>query len=368
MPSAQRVTRKASAGFNSDDERWAAVAARDRLADGAFFYSVSTTGIYCRPGCSSRLPRRQHVRFHATVEAAKARGFRPCKRCQPDGAGLLERHGAAIAKVCNMLDAAVTVPTLETLAEAAGMSAFHFHRIFKAATGVTPRAYAAARRSNRAREALTRHDTVTTAIYESGFNSTGRFYAKSGEILGMSARAFRAGGAGETIRFVTAECSFGCMLVAATARGVCAIALGDAPGPLVEDLHSRYSKATLLGEDAALRRWVHEIVAHIDVPTRALDLPLDVRGTAFQLRVWQALSRIPAGSTASYSEIAKRIGAPGSARAVARACASNTLAIAIPCHRAIAGDGGLAGYRWGLERKKALLEREAQPARRLRKR
>jgi AraC family transcriptional regulator of adaptative response/methylated-DNA-[protein]-cysteine methyltransferase len=281
---------------------------------------------------------------------------------------LLERHGAGIAKACEILELETAVPKLETLAQAAGMSPFHFHRVFKAATGVTPRAYAAARRSMRTREALVRHDTVTAAIYESGFNSNGRFYATSGDMLGMSPRAFRAGGAGETIRFVTAECSFGWVLVAATAKGVCAIALGDAPGALVEDLRSRYSKAMLLGEDATLRRWLRQIIACVDEPARGLTLPLDVRGTAFQLRVWQALSRIPAGSTATYSEIAKRIGAPGSARAVARACASNTLAIAIPCHRVIAGDGGLAGYRWGLEKKKALLEREAQPVKRLRKR
>src|SRR6266849_151600 len=313
------MTRKEtdSPPFASDAERWAAVQRRDRDADGVFFYSVRTTGVYCRPSCAARLARRENVRFHASCEEAEAAGFRPCKRCRPNEAALAVRRAAAVAKACRLIETAEEMPNLDALAGSAGMSRFHFHRVFKTITGVTPKAYAAARRARRVREALPRSSTVTEAIYGAGFNSSGRFYAKSEQVLGMTPTRFRSGGSGAAIRFAVGECSIGSILVAATDKGVCAILLGDKPEALV----------------------------------RELELPLDVRGTAFQQRVWEALRRIPAGSTVTYSQIAKRIGLPSAVRAVAHACATNAIAVAIPCHRVVRNDGSLAGYRWGVERK-----------------
>ena len=343
----------------SDEERWAAVVSRDRAAGGEFVYSVKTTGIYCRPGCSARRPRREHVRFHATCEEAEAAGFRPCRRCRPDGPSVAERHTGAVAAACRLVETAEEMPTLDALAASAGMSRSHFHRIFKAATGCTPRAYAAARRAERMREALRRDGTVTDAVHDAGFNSNSRFYAASSEILGMSPASFRRGGPGETIRFAVGECSLGAILVAATAQGVCAILLGDDPDALVHDLEDRFPNAGIVGADPEFEALVARIVGFVEAPALGIDLPLDIRGTAFQHRVWRALRDIPAGATATYREVAERIGSPGAMRAVARACASNPLAVAVPCHRVVRNDGTLAGYRWGVERKRSLLEREA---------
>ena len=352
----------ATSRFRSDDERWAAVADRDARAEGEFFYSVSTTGVYCRPGCPSRRPRRGHVRFHASREEAENAGFRACRRCRPDEPPLAERHAEAVAAACRLIDEAEEMPALDALAAAAGMSRFHFHRIFKTATGCTPRAYAAARRANRMREALRGGGgTVTDAVYDAGFNSGGRFYAASREILGMAPATYRRGGAGESIRFAVGACSLGTVLVAATAKGVCAIALGDDPDALVHDLEDRFPRAELVGGDPEFEALVAGVVGLVEAPALGHDLPLDIRGTTFQQRVWHALRDVPAGATATYGEIAERIGAPGAARAVARACASNPLAVAIPCHRVVRTRGGLSGYRWGVERKRALLDREAAP-------
>ncbi len=350
--------------FTNDDERWAAVAGRDRDAAGAFFYSVATTGVYCRPGCPARRPRRENVRFHRTRAEAERAGFRPCARCRPDLPPLAERHAGAVAKACRLVESAIDSaeepPGLDALAAAAGLSRFHFHRVFKAATGITPKAYAAAHRARRVRDALNEGGgTVTEAIYDAGFQSTGRFYAASPEVLGMTPSAFRGGGAAETIRFAAGACSLGSVLVAATARGVCALLLGDDPDALVHELEDRFPHARLVGGDAEFERLVARAVGLVERPALGLDLPLDVRGTAFQQRVWQALRAVPSGSTASYRQIAERIGAPGSARAVAGACAANPVAVAIPCHRIVRNDGSLSGYRWGVERKRALLEREA---------
>ena len=327
--------------YSNDEERWAAVVRRDRGAEGLFYYSVRTTGVYCRPSCAARLARRENVRFHSSCEEAERAGFRPCKRCRPNEAGLAERRAAAVAKACRLIETAEETPDLETLAESAGMSRFHFHRVFRSVTGVTPKAY------------------VTEAIYGAGFNSNARFYATSSEVLGMTPTDFRSGGAGASIRFAVGECSLGSILVAATDKGVCAILLGDEPGALVRDLEDRFPKAKLIGADAGFEQWVAKVVGFVEAPALGLDLPLDVRGTAFQQRVWRALREIPAGSTASYTEIAERIGAPKAVRAVAQACASNAIAVAIPCHRVVRTDGALSGYRWGVERKRALLEREA---------
>ncbi len=346
--------------YTSDDARWAAVVRRDPAADGSFYYSVRTTGVYCRPSCGARLARRENVRFHATCTDAERAGFRPCRRCRPNEAGLTEQHAAAVARACRLIETAEELPSLEALARAARMSRFHFHRVFKAVTGLTPKAYAAARRTERVRDELTRGRTVTEAIYGAGFNSNGRFYATSGQVLGMTPTKFRAGGEGAAIRFAVGECSLGSILVAATDKGVCAITLGDDPEALVRDLQDRFPKAQLIGADKDFERLVAKAVGLVEAPALGADLPLDVRGTAFQQRVWQELRAIPPGTTTTYTEIAARIGAPESVRAVAGACAANSIAVAIPCHRVVRRDGALAGYRWGVERKRALLDREAR--------
>ena len=346
--------------FAADAERWAAVQRRDGDADGAFYYSVRTTGVYCRPSCAARLARRENVRFHASCEEAEAAGFRPCKRCRPNEAALAVRRAAAVAKACRLIETAEEMPNLDALAGSAGMSRFHFHRVFRTITGVTPKAYAAAHRARRVREALPQSSTVTEAIYGAGFNSSGRFYAKSEQVLGMTPTRFRSGGSGAAIRFAVGECSLGSILVAATDKGVCAILLGDKPEALVRELEDRFPRATLIGGDEDFEQWVAKVIGFVEAPALGLDLPLDVRGTAFQQRVWQALRKIPAGATVTYSEVAQRIGAPKAVRAVGQACASNAIAVAIPCHRVVRNDGSLSGYRWGVERKRALLDREAR--------
>jgi AraC family transcriptional regulator of adaptative response/methylated-DNA-[protein]-cysteine methyltransferase len=349
----------ASPAFSNDEDRWAALARRDRSADGMFYYSVRTTGVYCRPSCAARLARRENVRFHSTCEEAEQAGFRPCQRCRPNEPALTEQRAVAVAKACRLIETADETPNLDALAEAAGMSRFHFHRVFKAITGVTPKAYAAAHRAQRVREELSRSDTVTEAIYGAGFNSSGRFYATASDILGMTPTDFRSGGHGASIRFAVGECSLGSILVATTQKGVCAILLGDDPDALMRDLQDRFPKARLIGGDKGFEQLVARVVGFVEAPALGLDLPFDVRGTAFQQRVWQALREIPAGATATYTEIAERLGAPKAVRAVAQACAANAIAVAIPCHRVVRNDGALAGYRWGVKRKRALLDREA---------
>src|SRR5882724_7058225 len=304
----------------SDDPRWAAVRSRDASADGTFFYSVKTTGVYCRPSCAARPARPENVRFHATRADAEQAGFRPCKRCKPDQAPLAVQYAATVAGICRLIEDADAVPGLEELANRAGMSTYHFHRVFKAATGLTPKAYAAAHRARRVRTELVRRGTVTEAIFDAGYDSTGRFYEKSREILGMTPSNYRKGGANTEIRFAIGECSLGSILVATSERGVCAITLGDDPGALARELQDRFPRADLIGEDEEFEQLVARVVGFVEAPRLGLDLPLDIRGTAFQQRVWQALRKIPAGSTVSYSDIAKSIGSPKSVRAVAQAC------------------------------------------------
>ena len=344
--------------FQADEERWAAVLRRDGRADGQFFYSVRTTGVYCRPTCPSRRANRENVRFHATSADAERAGFRACKRCMSEATPLVERHADTIARACRVIESADEMPRLDALARAAGLSRFHFHRVFKAATGLTPRAYASAHRASRVRRALANGERVTDAIYEAGFGSSGRFYATSSAALGMRPTTFQSGGQGETIRFAVGECSLGAILVAATDNGVCAILLGEEPERLVRDVQDRFPKARLIGGDQAFDSLVATVVGLVEAPRLGTTLPLDVRGTAFQQRVWQALREIPAGTRVTYAEIARRLGAPKAARAVAQACAANPLAVAIPCHRVVREDGSLSGYRWGIERKRALLDRE----------
>jgi AraC family transcriptional regulator of adaptative response/methylated-DNA-[protein]-cysteine methyltransferase len=341
------------------DPRWASITARDRGADGTFYYSVKTTGVYCRPSCAARRPKPENVRFHETREDAERAGFRPCKRCKPEEPPLAERHASAVAFACRTIEESESMPSLAELASDAGLSVYHFHRVFKEVTGVTPRQFGAAHRRQRVRDELRKSPTVTAAIYDAGFQSSGRFYAESDGMLGMTPSDYRAGGARSEIRFAIGECSLGSILVAATARGVCAILLGDEPEELLHDLQDRFPRANLVGGDAGFERIVAEVVGVVESPALGLNLPLDLRGTAFQQRVWEALRAIPPGSTASYSDVAARIGAPRSARAVARACAQNPVAVAIPCHRVVARKGALSGYRWGIERKRELLAREA---------
>ena len=343
----------------ADDPRWARIVARDKMADGQFWYSVSTTGVYCRPSCPSRTANPSNVTLHDSLESARATGFRSCKRCNPEGRSLESENAALVAKACRIIEESEEEPSLDELAREVHRSASYFHRVFKAVTGLTPKAYAAAHRARKVREGLEAGNSVTEAIYGAGFNSSGRFYEKSTGMLGMTPTQYRAGGLNEDIKFAVGQTSLGAILVASSAKGVAAILLGDDPDKLVRNLQDRFPRARLVGADRAYEALIARVVGFVENPGLGLDLPLDVRGTAFQRRVWQALQEIPVGERVSYSEIARRIGLPGSARAVAGACASNHLAVAIPCHRVVRNDGSLSGYAWGVERKQALLEREA---------
>ncbi|WP_249931158.1 bifunctional DNA-binding transcriptional regulator/O6-methylguanine-DNA methyltransferase Ada [Ramlibacter sp. 2FC] len=341
------------------DPRWAAVLARDAQADGRFVYSVRSTGVYCRPSCPSRHARPENVRFHASCAEAEQAGFRPCLRCRPQEAALPERHAALVARACRLIAASEQALPLAELARQLDLSPHHLHRLFKQHTGLTPRAWAQAARAQRLREALARGAPVTEALYEAGYGGSSRLYEQADQVLGMTPGRYRAGGAGSEVRFALGQCSLGAILVAGSERGICAIALGDEPEPLLRELQDRFPRATLVGGDAGFEQWVARVVGLVEAPALGLDLPLDLRGTAFQQRVWQALREIPPGQTCSYTELAQRLGAPRAVRAVAGACAANPLAVAIPCHRVVRSDGGLSGYRWGVARKAALLAREA---------
>ena len=356
------VNRAKSPPYVSDDARWQAIVKREEKADGHFLYSVKTTGVYCRPSCPSRRPNRENVAFHKSPEEAEKAGFRACKRCDPKSPSLAEQHAEVVATACRMIKEADEFPNLDELAGAVKMSPGYFHRLFKAATGLTPKVYANAHRADRVQKALPRRETVTEAIYEAGYNSNGRFYADSSKMLGMKPKEYRDGGAGNTIRFAIGECSLGSILVASSDKGVCAILMGNDPDVLARDLQDRFPKANLVGADSEYEKLIAKVVGFIEAPKIGLDLPLDVRGTAFQRRVWKELQRIPAGKTASYSEVADRIGFPKSARAVAQACGANALAVAIPCHRVLRTDGNISGYGWGVDRKRALLLREGVAA------
>jgi AraC family transcriptional regulator of adaptative response/methylated-DNA-[protein]-cysteine methyltransferase len=345
-----------------DDTRWEAVQARDAKVGDGFVYAVRTTGVYCRPGSVARLPKRENVEFFDSPAQAEAAGYRASKRTIADRAMAATHRATLVANVCRVIEASDTPPKLEALASQAGMSPFHLHRIFKAETGLTPKAYANASRAQRLRHELEGNHTVTDAIYDAGFNSNSRFYETSASILGMRPSDYRAGGRNAEVRFAVGQCSMGAILVAQSHRGICAISLGDDPEVLVRDLQDRFRNARLVGDDPLFEKTVADVVGFIEAPAMGLNLPLDVQGTAFQERVWQALREIPSGTTASYAEIAQKIGAPRSVRAVAQACGANKLAVAIPCHRVVRRDGDISGYRWGVERKRALLEREADKA------
>ncbi|WP_031243603.1 bifunctional DNA-binding transcriptional regulator/O6-methylguanine-DNA methyltransferase Ada [Advenella kashmirensis] len=347
--------------FVSEDERWEAVQHRNPLADAHFVYAVKTTGVYCRPSSSARLPRRKNVEFFDTAADAENAGYRASRRARADQTAAANERAELVARACRQIEMAQTPPTLNELAEQAHLSPFHFHRVFKAETGLTPKAYASAWRARKLRDELGSADTsITDAIYTAGFNSNSRFYESSDQLLGMRAREYRAGGQGAVIRFAVAQCSLGAILVAQSLRGICAIFLGDDPEPLLRHLQDQFPNAQLVGGDEHFEQAVAQVIGFVEAPSVGLNLPLDVRGTAFQERVWQALREIPAGTTASYGDIAARIGAPTAVRAVAQACGANRIAVAIPCHRVVRRDGDISGYRWGVERKRALLEKEAK--------
>ncbi len=344
------------------DPRWAAVIARNPDVEGQFFYSVKTTGVFCRPSCAARTPLPENVSFHASAAAAQAAGYRACLRCQPTAAPLAQRQADLVAQACRYIDGCDHLPALAELAQVAGVSAHHLHRLFKTVTGVTPAAYAPAARHARLRHELRDTASITAAIHEAGYGSQARFYAVADQVLGMTPRAYREGGRDMPIEYALGTCGLGAILVAPSERGVCHIALGDDAANLLAVLQTRFPKALLEAGTAGFNAMVAAVVAFVDAPATGLDLPLDLRGTTFQLRVWQALCAIAPGQTASYAEIARRIGAPRAVRAVATACAANTLAVVVPCHRVVRSDGSLSGYRWGVERKRLLLCLEAQSA------
>ena len=347
--------------YETEDDRWTAVQARDAAADGHFVYAVRTTSVYCQPSSTARLPKRENVEFFDSAAAAEAAGYRCSRRARADHTSAAAERAALVARACRLIEASETPPQLNDLATEVGISPFHFHRLFKAETGLTPKAYSSAFRARKLREELSSPDaSITNAIYDAGFNSNSRFYEASEQLLGMRARDYRAGGCGAVIRFAVGQCSLGAILVAQSQRGICAILLGDDPERLVRDLQDQFPKAEIIGCDGEFEQLVAEVVGFIEAPAMGLHLPLDVQGTAFQERVWRALREIPPGTTVSYTEIAERIGSPKAVRAVAQACATNHIAVAIPCHRVVRRDGDLAGYRWGVDRKRELLHREAK--------
>ncbi|MFL7837880.1 MAG: bifunctional DNA-binding transcriptional regulator/O6-methylguanine-DNA methyltransferase Ada [Candidatus Promineifilaceae bacterium] len=345
--------------YATDDSRWQAVVDRDLEARGHFLYGVKTTGIYCRPGCASRLPRRENVRFFDDAQTAEAAGFRPCKRCTPQ----IEPADPAVKAViqaCRMIEEAEQPPSLDELADAAGFSKYHFHRLFKRIVGVTPAQYAAEKRSDRLRGELQTDSAVTDAIYNAGYESSSRFYETAVSSLGMKPMEYRDGGPGVSIRYAIRQTYLGLVLIAATERGICRIDFGDTQQGLLQRLRENFPRAKLQADDPQFAATVNQVLAFLDRPQEGLDLPLDIQGTAFQRRVWDALRDIPAGKTISYGDLAREIGRPKASRAVAGACAANQIAVAVPCHRVVRGGGGLGGYRWGLARKEAILEREAE--------
>ncbi len=348
--------------MNSDnlDFQWEGVLRKDASLDGQYLFAVKTTGIYCRPSCPSRTPKRSNVSFFATNEQARSAGFRACLRCAPDGLSKREQQTQAILQACRIIDESEEKISLANLAAKVNLSAHHFHRVFKDVTGVTPLDYFKARQIAQIGQSLKSTNSVTEAIYDAGFNSSGRFYESSTAMLGMKPKAYKAGGAGEAIRVSIRTCSLGLVLIAATQRGICSIEFGDDEPVLIARLTARFPNAVLLTTDPQFDDWLEQVLSYIEAPNKALDLPLDIRGTVFQQQVWKALQEIPVGTTASYSEVAQKISKPKAVRAVATACASSTLAVAIPCHRVVRGNGELSGYRWGVERKRKLLDTEMQ--------
>ena len=329
--------------------------ARDARQDGRFVFAVRTTGIYCRPSCPSRRPRRDSVEFFPNPNEAERAGYRACLRCKPTEVSSQAKY---VTRARQLLDSAESVVTLADLSKRVGLSAFHLQRLFKRATGLSPREYQSARRMQHVKTELRKGEDVTTALYDAGFGSPSRLYEKAPQRLGMTPGEYRRGGAGASISFAIVPTPLGRLLVAATERGLCAVRFGESISELERGLRTEFHAAELHRDDAAMRKYVDPLLSAIRGENTTVDLPLDIRATAFQMKVWEALRQIPAGETRSYSEVAREIGEPRAVRAVARACATNPVALAVPCHRVVRGDGELAGYRWGVERKKKLLEKE----------
>lgn len=339
------------------EDAWSGVLARDRSLDGTFVYAVRTTGIYCLPSCISRKPLRQNVDFFPDSASAELAGFRPCKRCRPESETGTARE-RSLRKALEYIDAHLDEPiTLEQLASAVAVSPFHLQRTFKEAVGLSPKRYQDARRAERFKERLKQGETVSRATYEAGFGSSRGAYERTGPLLGMTPGAYRRGGAGMEIRFTVTDCPFGRLLVGATDRGVCTVTFGSSEAELLDGLRREFPNATIVQNDVH-RDWVDAIVGQLEGQHPGRAIPLDLQGTTFQLRVWEALRGIPVGETRSYGEVAAALGQPTASRAVARACASNRAAVVVPCHRVIRDDGSLSGYRWGVERKRRLLELE----------
>ena len=346
-----------------DEERlWQAVLHRDRASNGKFVYAVRSTRIYCRPSCPSRRPNRIQVVFFESGEAAQRAGFRACRRCLPDNTSAADPKTEIVQRACELLDARAEEGgiSLSALGSALGVSPHHLQRTFRQVVGVTPRQYAEDRRLARFKQHVKAGDGVTTALYNAGYGSSSRLYEKAPQQLGMTPATYRQGGRGILIQYSILACTLGRLLVAGTERGVCAIRLGDSDEELESSLRREFSAAEILRDDAALHAWAEELLQHLEGRQPQLNLPLDIRATAFQMRVWRELQAIPYGSTHSYSEIAAAIGQPSATRAVARACATNPVAVVIPCHRVVREDRSLGGYRWGIERKRRLLEQESQ--------
>lgn len=344
--------------YTNDEARFRAFASRDVNAEGHFVIAVKTTGIYCRPNCPARPPKRENIEFFDTIAEARAAGYRACLRCKPDEPAQGVRIAAMVTKACRRLERDETIPSVGELARASGFSEGRFHRLFKQATGLSPKQYALAKRVEMFRERLKGGETVTAALYDSGFNSSSRAYEASRR-LGARPRDVKTGGAALTLRAGVVRCSLGFVGIAMSERGLCALAFGDSAKAALQSVQSRFPKALLVEADGALHGALERVLALVEEPSGALDLPLDIRGTAFQERVWQALRKIPAGKTRSYGEIAKAIGKPSASRAVAQACGANPIAVVIPCHRVVASGGGLGGYHFGTKRKKTLLAKEA---------
>lgn len=345
--------------YITNDARWQAVMTRDSNADGCFFYAITTTGIYCYPSCPSRLAQRVNTLFFATSNDAQRAGFRPCKRCQSDQDTPLNRNTHIVANACRLIESSNEPIDLETLAKSQHMSRYHFHRLFKSITGITPKAYSLVYRAHKIKTELTDCSSITEAIYHAGFNSSACFYATSTEILGMTPTQFKNGGHSETIHYSIGTCSFGPILVARSEKGICAILIHNDNKPILADLQKRFPKATLVEDKSDFHHWLAQVIHFVEAPQKGLELPLDIRGTIFQQRVWHILQRIPLGTTASYTDIATQLGDPKAVRAVARACAANPIALLVPCHRVVRSDGGISGYRWGAENKRTLIAREA---------
>lgn len=347
----------------SDDKRWQQLIKREIAADGEFIYAVKTTGIYCRPTCPSKLAKRENIQFYDNASEAEQAGFRPCLRCRPElqktrKKQLNEKYSALVKQACKLFEQQGNSGDFKQIAAMLKISPYHFHRIFKQVTGVTPNFYARSVKARKFVENAKKDQSVTEAFYAAGYNSSSRFYATTMSRLGMKPKVWKEGTYMQQIKFAIAETSLGSVLVAATNKGICAIQLGDDPQHLLEELQQRFQQAELIGADTEFETMVAAVIQLVERPENPIDLPLDLQGTLFQERVWKALMTIPAGKTLTYQQLAEKIGAPRSVRAVASACANNKIAIAIPCHRIIRSDGSLAGYRWGIDRKHALLLRE----------